>query len=128
MSHLENVIQHNSESQAMNLIIKPSPAPFFLPTSTPPSSSFSQPPLQFTQAGQPKQNYQLPAQYQDFNPEPLWPLEEEDEQLPTVALPRLCLIVHNRLRTATNFFGLLREYLYRPSFDPYFFVPERDLH
>ena len=55
------------------------------------------------------------------------PLEAEDEQ-PTAVLPRLRLIVRNRLRTAANSFGLLREYLYRPSFDPDSFIPEEDLH
>jgi len=54
-------------------------------------------------------------------------LEEKDEQ-PTVALPRLRLIVGNRLRTATNSFGLKREYLDRPSFVPHSFVSEEDLH
>ena len=52
------------------------------------------------------------------------PLEEEAT---AAALPRLRLIVRNRLRTAPNSFGLLREYLYRPSFDPDSFVPEVDL-
>ena len=36
----------------------------------------------------------------------------------------LRLIVRNRLWTATNSFGLLREYLYRPSFNPDSFVPK----
>ena len=110
-------------------IIELPPPSFPLPLSTPPPpSSSSQPtPPQFSQAGRPKGNYRLPARYEDFNPEPLQPLEEEDEQ-PTAALPRLRLIVHNRLRTATNSFGLLREYLDRPSFDPDSFVPEEDLH
>ena len=104
------------------------PPSFPLPLSTPPPpSSFSEPPPQFTLAGRPKRNYRLPARYEDVNPEPLRPLEEEDKQS-TAALPRLRLIVRNRLRTATNSFGLLREYLYRPSFDPDSFVPEVDLH
>jgi hypothetical protein len=109
--------------------IEPSPPLFPLPTSTPPPpSSFSQPPPpQFTQAGRPKRNYRLPARYEDVNPEPLRTLEDEDEQ-PTALLPRLRLIVRNRLQTAANSFGLLREYLYRPSFDPDSFVPEGDLH
>jgi len=114
------------EYQAMDQDLPPPSFP--LPLSTPPPpSSFSQPPPQFTQAGRPKRNYRLPARYEDVNPEPLRPLEEEDEQ-PTAALPRLRLIVRNRVRTAANFFGLLREYLYRPSFDPDSFVPEEDLH
>jgi len=92
----------------------------------PPPLSFSQRPPQSTQAGRPKRNYRLPARYEDVNPEPLRSLEGEDEQ-PTVALPPLCLIVRNRLRTATNSFGLLREYLDQPSFDPDSFVPEEDL-
>jgi len=134
MSHLENVvppaippaISHNSESQLMDQDFEPLPPLFPLPTSTPPSSSFSQPPPQFTQAGRPKRNYRLPARYEDINPEPLRPLEEENP--PTAVLPRLRLIVRNRLRTVANSFGLLREYLYRPSFDPDSFVPEEDLH
>jgi hypothetical protein len=68
-----------------------------------------------------------PARYEDVNPEPLRLLKEEDKQ-PTAALPCLCLIVSSRLRTAANFFGLLHEYLYRPSFDPDSFVPEEGLH
>ena len=82
-------------------IIELPPPSFPLPLSThPPPSSSSQPtPPQFSQAVQPKGNYWLPAQYEDFNPEPLWPLEEEDKQ-PTAALSRLHLIVHNRLQTA----------------------------
>jgi len=115
------------EYQAMDQDSELSPS-FPPPLSTPPPpSSFSQPPPQFTLAGRPRRKYRLPARYEDVNPEPLRPLEEEDEQ-PTAALPRLRLIVRNRLRTATNSFGLLREYLYRPSFDPDSFVPEVDLH
>jgi Plavaka transposase len=126
MSHQENVVL-NTEYQAMDQDL--SPPSFPLPLSTPPPpSSFLQPPLpQFTQTGRPKRNYRLPARYEDVNPEPLRPLEEEEEH-PTAALPRLRLIVRNRLRTATNSFGLLREYLYRPSFEPDSFVREEDLH
>jgi hypothetical protein len=119
------------EYQAMDQDFELSPPSFPLPLSTPPPpSSFSQPPPQFTLAGRPKRNYRLPAQYIDVNPEPLRPFEEEleEDEQPTAALPRLRLIVRNRLRTATNSFGLLREYLYRLYFDPDSFVPEVDLH
>jgi hypothetical protein len=107
-------------------VVEPS---FPLPISTPPPrlSPSQSPPPQFTQAGRPKRNYRLPARYEDVNPEPLPPLNQEDEQ-PTAIIPRLRLIVRNRLQTATNSFGLLREYLYRPSFDPDSFVPDKDLH
>jgi hypothetical protein len=91
----------------------PSPPPLPLP-----------PPL--TRAGRPMRNYKQPARYIDINPEPLRPLDEEPPP-PTSILPRVVLIVRNRLRTATNSFNLLREYLYRPSFDPDSFVPPEDL-
>ena len=84
------------------------------------------PPPQLTQAGWPMRNYKQPARYIDINPEPLRSLNEEPP-LPTSILPRVVLIVRNRLRTATNSFNLLREYLYRPSFDPDSFVPHEDL-
>jgi Plavaka transposase len=99
------------------------------PISTPPPPSPPPQPLspQLMQAGRPKRNYRLPARYEDINPESLQPLEEDEQ--PTAVLPRrLRLIVRNRLRTATNSFGLFREYLYRPSFDPDSFVPNDDLH
>lgn len=110
-----------------------------LPISTPPPgpppprlSPSQSPPPQFTQAGRLKRNYRLPARYEDVNPDPLMPLnhDEEDEQpmQPTSIIPRLRLIVRNRLRTAANSFGLLREYLYRPSFNPDSFVSDEDLH
>ena len=110
-------------------IVEPLPPSFPLPISTPPpqSSPSRSPPPKFTQAGRPKRNYRLPARYEDVNPEPLPLLNEEDEQA-TAVIPRLHLIVRNRLRTTTNAFGLLREYLYRPSFDPDSFVPDKDLH
>ena len=98
-------------------ISSPPPAPL---SPSPP------PPPQFTAAGRPKRNYRLPARYEDVNPEPLRPLEENKQS--TAILPRLCLIVCKPLRTVANSFGLLREYLYRPSFDPDSFVPEKDLY
>ena len=108
------------------------PPSFFPPTSTPqrarPPSSFSQIPPQLTQAGRPRRNYRLPVRYEDINPELLRPLEEDEQPAAGRLLPRLHLIVRNRLRTAVNSFGLLREYLYRPSFDLDSFVPDEDLH
>ena len=106
MSCQENVV-HNIEYQAMDYdsgAIELSPPSFPLCLSTPPPpSSFSQPPPQFTQAGRLKPNYRLPARYEDINPEPLWPLEEDKQPSAALSHP---LMVHNRLQTATNFFGL----------------------
>ena len=130
MSHQEDIV-HNMEYQAMDQdfdVAEVSPPSFPLPLVTPlPPLSFSSPPPQFMQAGRPKRNYRLPALYEDVNPEPLPPLEEEEQQS-TAALPCLRLMSRNGLRTSTNSFGLLREYLFRPPFDPDFFVPEDDLH
>jgi hypothetical protein len=109
-------------------LITPPPLFSFLTSTPPPPSSFSQPPFQLAQAGRPRQNYRLPARYEDINPEPLRPLEEDEQPAAGRLLPRLCLIVRNRLRTTVNSFGLLCEYLYRPSFDPDSFVPEENLH
>jgi len=106
---------------------EPSLPSFSQPTVPTSTSSPPSPPPALTHTGRPKRNYRLPARYEDINPEPLPPLEKEDEQ-PAAVLPRLRLIVRNRLRTATNCFGLFREYLYRPSFDPDSFVPEKDLY
>ena len=72
-----------------------------VPTSTPSPPS---PPPALTHAGQPKGNYRLPACYEDINREPLPPLKEDKQ--PAAVLPRVRLIVRNRLRTATNCFGL----------------------
>jgi hypothetical protein len=96
-----------------------STVPQLVPEPTPP-------PPQLTQAGRPKRNYQQPARYIDVNPEPLRSLDEEP-RIPTAVLRCVTLIVRNRLRTAMNSFNLLREYLYRPSFDPDSFVPTEDL-
>src|ERR1700678_3283993 len=82
-SHQANVV-HDMEYQAMDFELLPPSFP--LPLSTPPPpSSFSEPPPQSTLAGRPKRNYRVPARYEDVNPEPLRPLEEEDEQ-PTAEL------------------------------------------
>ena len=101
----------------------PLPNPIEEPSLPPPPLPHP-PPL--TQAGRPMRNYKQPARYIDINPEPLRPLDEEPPP-PTSLLPRVVLIVRNRLRTATNSFNLIREYLYRPSFDPDSFIPPEDL-
>jgi hypothetical protein len=103
----------------------PLPNPIGGPSMPPPPPPLP-PPLPLTQAGRPMRNYKQPARYIDINPEPLQPLNEEPPPSTSI-LPRIVLIVRNRLRTAVNSFHLLREYLYRPSFDPDSFVPPEDL-
>ena len=102
----------------------PLPNPIEGPFLPPPPPLSPPPPL--TQAGRPMRNYKQPARYIDINPEPLRPLNEEPPPSTSI-LPRIVLTVHNQLRTAANSFNLLREYLYRPSFDPDSFVPSEDL-
>ncbi len=101
------------------------------PMMTPaPLSPSPPPPPQLTAAGRPKRNYRVPARYEDVNPEPLRPLrqlEEENEQ-PSAISPLLPLIARNHLRTVKNSFGLVREYLHRPSFDPDSFIHKKELH
>ena len=104
----------------------PLPNPIEEPSLPSPPPPPPPPPYPLTQAGRPKRNYRQPARYIDLNPEPCQPLEEEPPP-PTSILPRVILIVRNRLRTAANSFNLFREYLYRPSFDPDSFVPSEDL-
>jgi len=46
----------------------------------------------------------------------------------TVVTQRVTLIVQNRFQTAPNTFGLWKEYLYQPSYDPDAFISPEDLH
>jgi hypothetical protein len=46
----------------------------------------------------------------------------------TIVIPRVSLIVRNRFQTAVNSFGLWKEYLYRPSYDPDAFISVADLY
>ena len=101
----------------------PHPTSPSLPAHIP--SDSEPPPTGLTTSGRPQRNHQLPARYRDMVPEPLIPLERPPEN--RAPLPRVILIVRDRLRTAANSFGLLREYLHRPSFNPDAFVPTSSL-
>lgn len=62
----------------------------------------------------------MPQRYQDVlpaPPAPLPPLHTVDEPISRI-LPRVRLIVRDRLVTALNVFGIWREYPQRPSHDP----------
>jgi hypothetical protein len=108
--------------------LPPSPNSFRLP-SHPPSED-SQPPAQApeVEGGRPRREHRLPARYRDNLPEPAPIITPTDEMSPLLEapapfLPRIRLIVRDSIRTMANAFGLWREYLYRPSFDPDSFVP-----
>ena len=78
-----------------------------------------------TKAGRPAQNYHVPQRFQDCLPEA--PVTVETI-LPAQAAVK-CVILHVRdsFRTAINRFGILWEYLHRPSYDPDAFVKPEDL-
>jgi len=77
----------------------------------------------------PQRQRRLPARYRDHLPEPapaiLPPNEPTTETQPL--LPRIRLIVRDSMRTMVNAFGLWRQYLHRPTFDPDHMVPPDDL-
>ena len=82
------------------------------------------PPL--TQAGRPVRNYRLPKRYHpDPLPEPPCPaVQLENTGAPCL---RINLIVRDTFKTITNNFGIWREYLHRPSYDPDSFTSITDL-
>ena len=94
----------------------------------------SQPPTQApeVEGGRPRRKHRLPARYRDNLPEPAPIVKPTDEmcrpsEAPAPFLPRIRLIVRDSIRTMANTFGLWREYLHRPSFDPDSFLPSDDL-
>jgi hypothetical protein len=82
-----------------------------------------EPPL--TQAGRPMRNYCVPRKFQDCPPEA--PVSIETTLPVQITARRVILHVRDSLRTAANQFGILREYLHRPSYDPDAFVKPEDL-
>ena len=117
----------------------PSHPPSLIPLSPPPllnpcfPSSQPRPasPPPSPQSGRPLRTRRLPARYQDIYPEPPLPAASSDSSLPAAAvrvLPRVTFIVRNPFKTAPNSFGLWKEYLYHPSYDPDAFISTEDLY
>lgn len=81
---------------------------------------------ELTQTGRPARRYRLPRRYEDIQPEGPAPIPDVP---PVVApiIPRVILHVRDLMRTGLNRFGLLREYLHRPSYDPDSSVPPEEL-
>ena len=101
----------------------PTPAPFPLH----PSHPLPHPTL--SKSGCPQRARQLPARYLDILPEPPQSAVSIPTEATSIVLPaRVSLIVRNRFRTAENSFGLWKEYLYRPSYDPDAFISAKDLY
>jgi hypothetical protein len=78
-------------------------------------------------AGRPKRDIWLPRRYWDIQPEPSAPLPPPVPEPPQPTIRRVILHVRDSIRTAANAFGLLREYMYRPSYDPDAHVSPEDL-
>jgi hypothetical protein len=77
-------------------------------------------PIQLTATGRPQRRYRLPKKFQDLLPEPPTPIvPAATPDVPEPArLPRVILIVRDRLISAANKFGIWRDYPSRPTYDP----------
>ncbi|CAK5267103.1 unnamed protein product [Mycena citricolor] len=96
----------------------PSPSP-------PPVPPFPNPPPSTRLSGRPARTVRRPARFRDEIPDQLPPApqigtagEEHEEEEPELAIRRVTLLVRDRFTTAVNKFGLYREYLHRPTYDP----------
>lgn len=78
-----------------------------------------------TQAGRPARNYRVPRKFQDCLPET--PVSVEATVPVQATVKRVILHVRDSFRTTVNRFGVLREYLHRPSYDPDASVKPEDL-
>ena len=112
--------------------IAPNLPPLLSPPLPPPQPGPSSPPP-LSQSGRPTRMHRLPARYQDTYPEPPCPTASScsDPSYPETAVrvvPRITLIVRNPFRTASNSFGLWKEYMYRPSWDPDASISAEDLY
>jgi hypothetical protein len=88
-------------------------------------TSFEAPPPLLTNSGRPQRNYRMPQRYIDVLPEgpvPIPPPPPESASARAPIIRRVILHVRDMLRTGLNRFGMLREYPYRPSYDPDSFV------
>jgi hypothetical protein len=90
--------------------------------SAPVNATPSPSPQLLTQAGRPKRNYRRPARVQDVIPE-----APAATSLIPKAVRRVILHVRDSFRTGLSQFGILREYLHRPSYDPDAFLKPADL-
>ncbi|KAJ7115737.1 hypothetical protein C8R44DRAFT_880156 [Mycena epipterygia] len=91
----------------------PMPSPEPLPT--PPRAPTPQP---VTQTGRAKRNARMPARYRDILPEVLAPVEIATPPADKTVIQHVRLIVRDAFSSAANGFGLWRQYLHRPSYDP----------
>src|SRR6266581_942341 len=117
--------------------LSPGPPPLPTPSFPPRQSGPASPrPLPLSQSGRPLRVHRLPARYQDIYPEAPHPAASSSsspaaattDPSETAVIQRVTLVVRNRFRTAPNTFGLWKEYLYRPSYDPDACISPEDLY
>ena len=127
-------LPHIPSRIAVSPTLPPLPTPPFPdpPLRSGPTSS----PLPLSQSGRPLRTHRLPARYQDIYPEAPHPAALSSSS-PAAAvanssepavIQRVTLVVRNRFQTAPNTFGLWKEYLYRPSYDPDASISPEDLY
>jgi hypothetical protein len=101
-----------------------------------PSSPLAEPslpslPTATATTGRPYRHRRLPARYQDVYPEAPIPVTvaplPQRLHLP-LGQPRISLLVRNYYRTEPNTYGLWKQYMYRPSYDPDAFIMPQDLY
>ncbi len=128
-----------SDSQPSVLELEPEPEhididshiePMFIETNDRPPSPIPSPPTPVTFTGRPQRSRLAPLRFRDVCPEPVAPVppaipNPEPPVNPQVRSVRL--IVRDTVRTAANIFGLWREYLHRPSYEPDAFMRPEDL-
>ena len=97
--------------------VMPGAYPGDVPRPPSPTSTINPP----TPVAPPRRARKQPARFQDVLPEIPIPVPAPPR------LPRVYLLVTNPLTTALNTFGLFREYLFHPSYDPDSVVDPSDL-
>lgn len=82
-----------------------------------------------TATGRPYRQRRLPARYHDVLPEapiPVAPRSPSESQ--QLRPPRISLLVRNYYQTNPNTYGLWKQYMYRPSYDPDASIMPQDLY
>jgi hypothetical protein len=118
-------MQDSSEApMAVDPILEPVPS--ILNTSLSPPAEAN---VSYTESGRPKRSRRLPSRFRDTLPVPPIPVTNPPPEPESSGsrIKRLTLIVRDQFITAINVFGIWRDYLHRPSYDPDTLVNSEDL-
>ncbi|KAL0057051.1 hypothetical protein AAF712_016321, partial [Marasmius tenuissimus] len=126
LNPIEFPLQQSRSLQVSQPPSPPPPIPGPEPQSPP---RLPMPPPMLRPSGLPERTRRLPKRFRHDDPlpeaAPAVP-SPSDSAVPS-RLPRIRLIIRDTLRTLTNKFGLLREYLHRPTHDADLSVPIEEL-